>query len=103
MDEMGHQPWADALETICFVSTECTAKMVRSPVSRQGKRVTLIACIAADGSYARLAVVIPRKTYDDDLCMSGLRKEKLDAHYQGKGRSLIECPLEECKMRAMTA
>jgi hypothetical protein len=39
----------------------------KRPVSRQGKRITLIACVAADGSYLRPAVIIPRKTYDDYL------------------------------------
>jgi hypothetical protein len=30
-------------------------------------------------------VVKPRRTYDDDLYMYGLTKEKLDVYYQAKG------------------
>jgi hypothetical protein len=85
IDEMGHQPWADALQTTCFVPNAYAAKTVHYPVSRQGKRVTLIACITADGSFLRPCVVIPRKTYDDDLCTYGLTKEKIDVYYQRKG------------------
>jgi hypothetical protein len=85
MDEMGHQPWADALPVTCFVPATHVAKTVHYPVSRQGKRITLIACIAADGSVLRPAVVIPRKTYDDNLQEHGLTEEKLDVYYQRKG------------------
>lgn len=85
MDEMGHQPWADALAITCFVPAEYPDQTVHYPVSRQGKRVTLIACIAADGSVLRPAVIIPRKTYDDHLQQYGLTEEKLDVYHQQKG------------------
>jgi hypothetical protein len=85
MDEMGHQPWADALAMTCFVPSTWTAKTVQYPVSRQGKRITLIACIGADGSVLRPAVVIPRKTYDDNVQQYGLTSEKLDVYHQQKG------------------
>jgi hypothetical protein len=54
------------------------------PVSREGKRVTLLACIAHYGSHTRTAVAIRRKTYDDDLGMYGLTREKIDVHHQAK-------------------
>jgi hypothetical protein len=85
MDEMGHQPWADALAMTCFVPAHWNRDTVQYPVSRQGKRITLIACIGADGSYLRPAVIIPRKTYDDHLQQYGLTKEKLDVYHQSKG------------------
>jgi hypothetical protein len=37
MDEMGHQPWADALTMTCFVPTSHLDKTVHYPVSRIGK------------------------------------------------------------------
>jgi hypothetical protein len=64
MDEMGHQAWADAHSKVVFVPHDAP-EQVYYPVPRSGKRITLIACIAADGSIVRPCVVIPRKTYSD--------------------------------------
>jgi hypothetical protein len=43
---------------------------VGHPVSRAGKRITLLACIAADGSSAIPLVITPRKTIDEDLWLT---------------------------------
>jgi hypothetical protein len=85
VDEMGHQPYADANDITCFVPAEHEGNEVRYPVSRVGKRITLIACICADGSYLRPALVIPRKTFDDDLLMHGYSPEKVEIYDQAKG------------------
>jgi hypothetical protein len=85
MDEMGHQPWADARDKVCFVPTNHSGATVNYPVSRTGRRITLIGCIAADGSFLRPSVIIPRKTYDDDLMLYGLTPEKVDVYHQKKG------------------
>jgi hypothetical protein len=46
------------------------------PVSRTGKRITLMACIAADSSVLKPQVIVPRKTVDSDpvLLVSQLKK-----------------------------
>jgi hypothetical protein len=62
MDEMGHQEWADAAEKVCFVPIYHAGDRVCYPVSRTGKRITLLACVAAEGSFLKPAIVIPRKT-----------------------------------------
>jgi hypothetical protein len=86
MDEMGHQPFADARDILCFVPTAHQHPTVRYPVSRTGKRVTLLGCIFADGSHLRPALVIPRETFDDDLITGcGYTSEKVEVYNQKKG------------------
>jgi hypothetical protein len=82
VDEMGHQEWADAPDTVCFVSSCERAPVVYYPVSRTGKRITLIACIAADGSFVRPAVILARKTYEDEILLTGLTNEKIEFYSQ---------------------
>jgi hypothetical protein len=82
MDEMGHQAWADAHDVICFVPRDVEEPTVSYPVSRTGKRITLIACIAADGSYLRPSLIIPRKTFDDELLLFGFTPEKVEIYSQ---------------------
>jgi uncharacterized protein YjhX (UPF0386 family) len=78
MDEMGHQEFADAPIKTAFIPADARDKQVYYPVSRTGKRITLIACIAADGSYLKPALIIARKTFDDELVDYGYTPEKLD-------------------------
>jgi hypothetical protein len=76
MDEMGHQAWADRTEQVCVLPSPHESDHVYLPVSRAGKRITLMACIAADGSAVTPEIIIPRKTIDDDLVLTGLTPEK---------------------------
>jgi hypothetical protein len=85
MDEMGHQESADRHEKICYVPMRHTQPHVYYPVPRSGRRITLIGCIAADGSYCKPFVMIPRKTYDLDLALTGLTEEKVTVDLQRKG------------------
>jgi hypothetical protein len=85
MDEMGHQEWADRQEKVCYVPKSHPHEHVYFPVSRTGKRITIVGCIAADGSFCKPLVVIPRKTYDRDLALTGITEEKVQIYYQIKG------------------
>jgi hypothetical protein len=60
-------------------------KHVYIPVSRTGKRITLMACIAADGSVLTPGVIIPRKTVNRDLLLIGLTSEKVTIRSQPHG------------------
>jgi hypothetical protein len=82
MDEMGHQTWVDAEKTVCFVPAEFTEPIVHYPLSRTGKRITLIGCIAADGSFLRPCLVISRKTFDDEILIHGFTPEKVEIYSQ---------------------
>jgi hypothetical protein len=81
MDEMGHQEYADAKPKTCIVPSHVAEKPYYS-VSRRGKRITLIACVAADGSYVTPALIIPRVTYEDELAEYGLTDEKIVIYSQ---------------------
>jgi hypothetical protein len=84
MDEMGHQDWADRQTKTWYVSSEVKENYVYVPVSRTGRRITLVACIAADGSSIKALVIIPRKTVDPDLFLLGWTDEKVVVRHQGK-------------------
>jgi hypothetical protein len=85
MDEMGHQDWADRKVVTCIVPASHVEKQVNVPVSRAGKRITLMASIAADGSALKPEIIIPRKTVDADLVLTGLTSEKVLVRSQPHG------------------
>jgi hypothetical protein len=82
MDEMGDQDWADRTEKTCLVPASHPTKQVYIPVSRTGKRIPLMAAMAADGSVLKPEIVIPRKTVDADLLLTGLTSEKVTVRSQ---------------------
>jgi hypothetical protein len=82
---MGHEEWVDRHEHTCFVSVHDAEDHIGYPISRAGKRITLLACIAADGSDWKPFVIIPRKTIDDDFRLTGLTAEKVMLRSQPKG------------------
>jgi hypothetical protein len=96
MDEMGHQEWADRKEIICVVPKFHEEDHVDFPVMRTGKRITLIACIALDGSLLRSTIIVPRKTVDTDLVLTGLTSEKVTVKSQPHG--FINAPIFDCWM-----
>jgi hypothetical protein len=67
MDEMGDQEWADGDRKTCYVPSADIGDNISVSVSRVGKRITLVAAVAADGSVLKPFVIIPRKTVDADL------------------------------------
>jgi hypothetical protein len=94
MDEMGHQVWSDAIDTVCFVPNDENLSVVYYPVAREGKRITLIACIAADGSYMRPALILARKTFEDEVLETGLTRRKLEL-YRNQPHSFINTEIFE--------
>jgi hypothetical protein len=82
MDEMGHQDAADAKPRKCVIPSDIHERDINYAVSRQGKRITLIACVGADGSYIRPCVIIPRVTFENELGQSGWTPEKLEIYSQ---------------------
>jgi hypothetical protein len=81
MDEMGHQEYADAKPIQCVVPAY-VFDMPYYEVSRRGKRITLIVCIAADGSCVRPALIPFRQTYDDELVEYGFPPEVIEIYSQ---------------------
>jgi hypothetical protein len=92
MDEMGYQEWSDAIDTICFAPRDIEDQLIYCPVSRTGKRITLIVCMTADGSYVRPCLILQRKTFDDELLVQGFTPEKVEIYSQ----SLSVIDIEIC-------
>jgi hypothetical protein len=61
IDEMGHQDWANWGQQTCVVPVADHDDYVYMRVPCAGKRITLMACIAADGSSIKPQIIIPRK------------------------------------------
>jgi hypothetical protein len=72
MDEISHMDWPDAHPETVYVPHDYMDSTIPIGVSRTGKRITLIACICADGSYAKSMVIVPRHTIDADLALFGV-------------------------------
>jgi hypothetical protein len=66
MAEMGHQKWANRQEKVCYIPSSHGESHVYFPVPRTGKRITLIGCIGADGSFLEPLIVIPRARNEVD-------------------------------------
>jgi hypothetical protein len=64
---------------------------IREADPRTGKQSTVLAGVATDGSYLNPIVVIPRKTYDENLALFGRTAEKivLSSRASGYGASAI--------------
>jgi hypothetical protein len=77
------------------------------PISRGGKRITLPACIAADSSYTKSLVIIPRQTLDTNFRLTGLAPEKVQIEFRSKScidirifeKSLVQIFIPELKRR----
>jgi hypothetical protein len=70
IDEMRHQDWVDRGQQTCVVPAADHEDYVYMPVSRAGKRITLMACIVTDVSAIKPQIIVPRKTIDDDLVLT---------------------------------
>jgi hypothetical protein len=54
---MGHDEFSDPRQRLCVVP-ELVAKDAYYDISRQGKGITLIACVAADGSHLKRLLIV---------------------------------------------
>jgi hypothetical protein len=85
MDEMRDQTWPDAREITCFICSEYEGSTIPYSVSRTGQEVTLIACIAVDGSFLRLDIEICRKTFGHEFLLHRFTSDKVQIYHGNKG------------------
>jgi hypothetical protein len=98
MDEMGHLEWSDRKAMMCGVPRVHEGDHVNFPVARTAKRRTLMACIVLDDSFLNPMVIVPRKTVDNDLILTGLTSEKGAAKSDPHG--FINASIFDCWMEA---
>ena len=75
VDESGFQPWADRTNELVAIPIDAPDKKVYFPVDRTTKRSSLVAAVAADGTYLAPLIIIPRKTIEKELLACGYRPE----------------------------
>jgi hypothetical protein len=85
MDEIGHADWPDTHSNIVYVPHDYLHATVPIGVNRMEKRIIIIGCICADGSYAKPMMIIPRHTVDTDLTLLGISDRNCHICYQANG------------------
>ena len=75
VDESGFQPWADRTPELVAIPIDADEKNVVFPVDRTRKRSSLVAAVAADGSYLAPLIIIPRKTIEKEMFACGYRPD----------------------------
>ena len=83
LDDMGYAEYSD-VNSMKIVIPEW-AKEGNIPMERMKKRITILHCIFADGSYLKPLIVVPRKTIEKELYDIGITPDKAMICYQENG------------------
>ena len=75
VDESGFQEFINAHDTVVIVPTEYPSDEITYSVNREGKRASMIGCIAMDGSALKPLVVSQNKTIEKELINMGYNNE----------------------------
>jgi hypothetical protein len=62
LGEIGHADWADAHQDIVLIPNDFSSYPVPIPIPSSRRRITLVVCIAADASYLKPFLIVPRLT-----------------------------------------
>jgi hypothetical protein len=84
MDEMRHQTWFVARDTIYLVPSELPDRNAHYPVHWTRKPITLIACISVDGPYMHPALLISGQMFEDEFFLRLFTSEKFEIYSQTK-------------------
>jgi hypothetical protein len=85
VDETGHQSWAHRRGKRYYVPSKHTGDEAPFSVLPSSKRITLVACIGAYGSFLKPLSLFPRETIDADIALTGLTDKKVAIYSQPKG------------------
>ena len=83
LDEMGYSEYSDTFAMKIVVPEWVNVGTI--PMDRLKKRITILHCIFADGSYLTPLIVTPRKTIEKELYDIGLTPDKVMVCYQENG------------------
>jgi hypothetical protein len=92
-DELGHQDWADRMDSFCCIPAEYMDPSTHVAAPRRGKGIAVLACRAADGSNLSPGVVRARKMFEDALVPSGLTPAKVEIYHQD--RSFVDMVISQ--------
>ena len=85
LDEMGYADAIDTRQITVVVPAAHKDKTVLLPYERVNNRLTLIEAIFGDGTRAKPAMIIRRKTIEQEVLRYGLTKDKIAFYYQENG------------------
>jgi hypothetical protein len=74
---------------VCFIPADFMGPFVYYPVPRPGKRITVIACVAADGSFIGCCLDIAREAFDNELLMHGFIPAKAKSIHKQRRTSIL--------------
>lgn len=80
-DESGHHDFQNKMNGVGYVLSSMSSKETQFGVSRDGDRITLIACVNLDGSYMKPSYVITRETVDVELTQNGFLKDNVYLYF----------------------
>jgi hypothetical protein len=72
-------------EIACVVPIEHEIVVVNLFVPRTGKKITLVAWVALDGSFPKPTLIVPSRTGDQDIRLIGMTAEKVTTKSQIHG------------------
>jgi hypothetical protein len=87
MDEMSHYEYADSKPIQCvapayMADTPYYEAYSQNPMRCAGKKITLIACFAAEEFWERPVLILPHKVYGDELLEYVFAPQKIEAYSQ---------------------
>jgi hypothetical protein len=85
LDETGHQEWADKHDIRVVIPVSYESESIHVPCDRSSKRASLLVCIAADGTFVRLLVIVPRLTVDQEVYEIRYTPDRVMLEYQENG------------------
>jgi hypothetical protein len=85
LDESGFQDWADRRKPTVIVPATYHEFEITCPIDRATKRSSLLVCIAAEGTYLKLLLILPRKTIEPEVFEQGISESMCKMVYQEHG------------------
>ena len=84
VDEADEDDYCDLHSYQVIILQDYTETSIEIPLRRDSKRSNLIHTIAADGTYLKPLLIIPRKTVDSSI-LKRLTSNNISIHHQQKG------------------
>jgi hypothetical protein len=85
LDESVFQDWADRRKGTVIVPATYHQSEIACPIDRATKRSSLLLCLAADGTYLKPLLILPRKTIEPEVLEQGISESMCKKVYQEHG------------------
>jgi hypothetical protein len=82
LDESGFEDWANHIKRTVIVHTTYRESEIAYLVDRATKKSLLLVCIAADETYLKPMLILPRKTIEWEVVEHGISETMCKMMYQ---------------------